>query len=100
MNMRLLLVAAMATRSISGVAGVLDVRLSKGNGAEVVDTRGEVLISFGGISLSYKKLYPFCPVKARTTTDGVRVEFAAPTNFPAEFTTPGCLRISHARMGW
>ena len=88
MNMRLFLLVAAAILSIPGMAGVLDVRLSKGNGAEVVDARGKVLISFGGISLSYKKLYPFRPVKARTTTDGVRVEFAAPTNFPAEFTTP------------
>ena len=88
MNMRLLLLASAAILSIQGVADGLDVRLTKGNGAEVVNARGDVLISFGGISLSYKKLYLFSPVEAWATTDGVRVEFAAPTNFPAEFAAP------------
>ena len=88
MNMRRLLLTAAATLSISAVADGLDVRPAKGNGAEVVDARGKVLVSFGGINLSYKRLYLFKPVEARVTSDGVRVEFAASTNFPSEFATP------------
>ena len=87
--MKCRVVAALAlTIAVDALAG-LDVR-SVGKGQmEVVDADGSPLVTFGGIRHSFaKKLHLFTPAAVKEIDGGFRVEYAAPTNFPAELTRP------------